>query len=463
MSTDNRISRKSIDMLSPENLTGKIIKFVLPILACGIVQQSFNAVDIAVVGRFVGHEALAAVGANGPVIGLIINLFMGLSLGSNVIIANLIGQRNREGIRKAVATSAALALISGVVMMMIGLTIAGPILALLETPVEVIDKATEYLTILSLGFPGMMIYNFGSAILRSVGDTKRPFYCLVAGGLVNVILNLTFVLGFGMGVEGVAIATSISNYVSGMCIVWLLFHETGDIRLNPHCIKLFHKELGKIIRIGLPAGIQGMVFALSNVFVQSGINSFGHETVSGSAAALTFEFYSFFIIVSFTQACIAFMSQNYGAGNMDMCRSIFKRCFWLSIISCCIFNVAIVVFNEPAIEIFTDDAIVASHAATRISGVLMYQFIACTYEISGGALRALGYSIMPMLITVIGTCMLRIAWCSSHLWNNFAQLIAIYPISWVITGVIMMTAYFIISRKVYHQKHLTGYENSARY
>ncbi|MDE6449524.1 MAG: polysaccharide biosynthesis C-terminal domain-containing protein, partial [Muribaculaceae bacterium] len=207
-------SRKtSINMLEREGLTRKLIMFVLPILACGIVQQSFNAVDIAVVGRFVGHEALAAVGSNGPVIGLIVNLFMGLSLGSNVIIANFIGQRNGEGIRKAVSTSFSLAIVCGIGMTVIGLSVARYILALLETPPEVIDKATEYLMIFSTGFPGMMIFNFGSAILRSIGDTKRPFYCLVVGGLVNVTLNLVFVLGMGMQVEGVAIATAISNYV----------------------------------------------------------------------------------------------------------------------------------------------------------------------------------------------------------------------------------------------------------
>lgn len=449
MSSNPTVSRQGIDMLGQERLTGKIIRFVLPILACGIVQQSFNAVDIAVVGRFVGHEALAAVGANGPVVGLIINLFMGLSLGANVIIAHLIGQRDSEGIKKAVATSAAIALISGVVMMATGVSVARPVLALLGTPAEVIDTATDYLTILSLGFPGMMVFNFGSAILRSIGDTIRPFYCLVAGGLVNVILNIMFVLSLGMGVEGVAIATSISNYVSGIAIVWILIKERGDIRLQPRRIRLFSKELGKIVRIGLPAGVQGMVFALSNVFVQSGINSFGPHTVSGSAAALTFEFYSYFLIVSFTQACIAFMGQNYGAGQYDMCRRVFRRCFLLSITSCFVFNVLIVVFNKTAISIFTDDATVAAHASTRMCGVLLFQFIACTYEISGGALRALGYSVLPMLITIVGTCLLRIAWCSSGLWHDFAQLITIYPITWVLTGVIMTTAYIIISRRVY--------------
>ncbi len=353
-------------MLERKGLTRKLIMFVLPVLACGIVQQSFNAVDIAVVGKFVGHEALAAVGSNGPVIGLIVNLFMGLSLGANVVIANFIGQRNSDGIRKAVSTSAALALVCGIGMTIIGLTIARSILQLLETPQEVIDKATEYLMIFSTGFPGMMIFNFGSAILRSIGDTKRPFYCLVAGGIVNVTLNLVFVLGLGMKVEGVAIATSISNYVSAAGIVYLLLKETGDIKLIIKDISFHKSALSKIIRIGLPAGVQGMVFALSNVFIQSGINSFGPETVSGSATALTFEFYCYFVIVAFTQACIAFIGQNFGAGQYDMCRSIFKRCMLLSLVTSAALNLLIFAINPYAISIFTDDPTVAAHASTRI-------------------------------------------------------------------------------------------------
>ncbi|MDE7473411.1 MAG: MATE family efflux transporter [Muribaculaceae bacterium] len=448
MSTATPSRTTGLDMLDPKGLTRKLIIFVLPVLACGIVQQSFNAVDIAVVGKYVGPQALAAVGANGPVIGLIVNLFMGLSLGANVVIANFIGQRNSDGVRRAVATSAAIALICGIGMTAIGLAIAKPILGLLDTPETVIDKATEYLMIISLGFPGMMILNFGSAILRSIGDTKRPFYCLVIGGIVNVTLNLVFVLVFGMNVEGVAIATSISSYVSAACIVYILIKEKSDIKLECRQIKIWSNELGKIIRIGLPAGIQGMVFSFSNVFIQSGINSFGPDTVSGSAAALTYEFYCYFVIVAFTQATIAFIGQNYGARQYFMCRRVFNRCMILSLLTCGLLNVLIVMFHDQAIAIFTDDSTVAAHAATRICGVLVFQFLACSYEISGGALRALGYSVMPMIITILGTCVLRIVWCSMKFWGSFAELLVIYPVTWCMTGVTMIIAYYVISRKV---------------
>lgn len=437
----------TVNMLAPEGLTRKLIMFALPVFACGVVQQSFNAVDIAVVGNYVGHEALAAVGSNGPVIALLVNLFMGISLGTNVIIAHYIGERNAHGIREAVATSAALALVCGIGMTIIGLICAPVLLRMLDTPPEIIDKATEYLRYFALGFPGMMIFNFGSAILRSIGDTRRPFYCLVISGIINVGLNLFFVLVLNMGVEGVAISTTIANYVSAILITIILLHETADIRLVPRAIRFHRAELGKILRIGLPAGVQGMVFALSNVFIQSGINTLGPEVVSGGAAAITFEFYCYFAIMSFNQAAVAFISQNYGAAQYDMCRKIYHRCMWLSIISCGVLNIAIVIFSSTFVGIFTTEPIVAHYAAIRISTVLFFQFIACTYEISGGAMRALGYSITPMVITVIGTCGLRILWRCSGLWHNFKELLTIYPISWAITGVLMLIAYGYVSKR----------------
>lgn len=437
-----------IDMLSPKGLTRKLIIFALPILACGVVQQSFNAIDVAVVGKYVGHEALAAVGANGPVISLLINLFMGLSLGSNVLIANYMGQQNFTGIKKAVDTSIALAIACGAIMLAGGWFSATWLLDMLDTPHDIIDSASDYLRIFVLGFPGMMLFNFGSAILRSIGDTKRPFYCLVAGGLVNVTLNLFFVLMLKMGVEGVAIATTISNYVSGFLVIALLTKENSIVKVVIKEIRSYKTELNKIIRIGLPAGIQGMVFALSNVFIQSGINSFGAETISGSAAALNYEFYCYFIVVAFTQAAIAFIGQNFGAGQFRMCRTIYNRCFILCIALCAFCNIAIVCLHADAIRIFSDNPAVIKFGGERICGVLAFQFIACSYEVAGGALRAIGYSVLPMIITIVGTCVLRVSWTWGHTWNTFKELLVIYPVTWVITGISMIIAYYIIARKV---------------
>lgn len=440
-----------VNMLSRHGLTRKLIVFALPVLAQGVVQQSFNAVDIAVVGNYVGHEALAAVGSNGPVIALLVNLFMGLSLGSNVIISHYIGERNSLGVRRAVATSAMLAVICGIGMCVLGLLLAPVLLSVLDTPPEVIEKATEYLRYFALGFPGMMIFNFGSAILRSVGDTRRPFYCLIVAGIINVALNLFFVLVLHMGVEGVAISTAISNLVSAIFIVNILLKEKGDIKLDLKKLHVNQLELERILRIGLPAGIQGMVFAISNVFIQSGINTLGPETVSGSAAALTFEFYCYFVIVAFNQAAVAFISQNYGAGQYSMCRAVFKRCLWLSLAVCGVLNITIAIFSNTFVGIFTSEPSVTQIASVRLTSVLLYQFIACTYEIAGGAMRAIGYSVTPMLITVFGTCLLRIIWRCSGLWQSFERLLIIYPVSWIITGILMLVAYRIISRRVYRQ------------
>ncbi len=448
--TDTAAGKNKIDMLHREKLVRKLILFALPIFACGVVQQSFNAVDIAVVGNYVGDKALAAVGSNGPVIALLVNLFMGLSLGSNVIIAHYIGEKNDTGIERAVATSAALAIACGLGMTLLGLIFAPTLLLLLDTPIEIIDKASEYLRYFTLGFPAMMIFNFGSAILRSVGDTRRPFYCLVGSGCINVALNLFFVCVLKMGVEGVAISTTIANYVSAILIIIILKKENGPIRLNIGKIRFFRREFVRIIQIGLPAGIQGMVFALSNVFIQSGVNTFGSKIVSGGAAAITFEFYCYFVISAFNQAAVAFISQNYGAGQFDMCRVVFKKCMWLSLISCAVLNITIVIFAPAFAGIFTSDTEVIHYATQRICTVLLFQFIACSYEISGGAMRALGHSVPPMMITILGTCLLRILWRCSGLWHTFEQLLIIYPVSWGITGMLMLIAYRRLSRRIYN-------------
>lgn len=435
-------------MLSSKGLTRKIIIFALPLMASGIVQQSFNSIDVAVVGKFVGSHALAAVGSNGPIIGLIVNLFMGIAVGANVVISTYLGQRNKEGVQRAVATSALIALISGLLLLAIGVVIARPMLELLDTPSNIIDDAAGYLRLFALGFPAMLVYNFGSAILRSIGDTRRPFYWLVAGGFVNMSLNLLFVLVFGMGVYGVALGTVISNFVSAGGVVWVLIREQGPIRLDLSKLKLWRTQVNKILIVGVPAGVQGMVFALSNVFIQSAINSYGAEAVAGSAAALNFELYCYFIISSFVQAAMAFTSQNYGAGQMHQCRVIFGRCLALAVTSCIIVGGIIVFFHREFISLFTSSPQAMQFATERVMAVLVFQCIACTYEVAGGSLRALGYSMTPTIITIIGTCLVRVAWVSMARFESFAQLLSIYPITWAITGTSVVTAWFLIAKKL---------------
>ena len=305
---------KKIDMLSGP-LLPRMLLFALPLIASGVLQQSFNSVDVAVVGRFAGRHALAAVGCTGPVIGLLINLFVGISVGVNVVIANYIGQRNGQGVRKAVSATMVLSVICGVLMLLVGESMARPVLELTGTPAEVLDDAVRYMRVFVLGLPFMIVYNFGSAILRSVGDTRRPFYSLVAAGIVNVGLNLVFVIGMGMGVEGVAWGTVISNAVNACIIVAILAHEKGDIRINPRLRRsdMEPAQMKKICAIGIPAGLQGAVFALSNTFILSAINSFGADAAAGSATAINYEFYCYFPLSAVAQTAVAFISQNYGA------------------------------------------------------------------------------------------------------------------------------------------------------
>lgn len=446
----HKSSTSSVDMLSG-NIYRNMFIFALPLIASGVLQQSFNSVDVAVVGRFIGHHALAAVGSNGPVINLIVNLFLGISVGANVVIANYIGRSDKDGVRRAISTAVALAFLSGVLLLCVGSSVATPILHALGTPDDVLEAATVYLRIYSVGMPFMMVYNFGAAILRSFGDTKRPFYALLAGGLVNVCLNLFFVLICGMGVDGVAWATVISNCVSASIIFIVLTREQ-----DPYCVRikkmsLRHKvELSKILKIGVPAGIQGMVFSFSNVFIQSAINTFGSDAMAGSAAAINFELYGYFIISAFAQSVVAFTGQNNGAGNLKRCGQVLKAGLVMSFIGSLCFDMTVCVFAPEAVSIFTTVPAVIAFAVTRIHCGTTFQFIACSYEMAGASLRGQGYSMTPTVITVIGTCLLRLAWVMVVRGHDgtFGELLIIYPVTWVVTGIAMLAARAVITRRL---------------
>ena len=442
-----------IDMLSG-SLFKKILLFALPLVASGILQQSFNAVDVMVVGRFSSHQALAAVGSNGALINILINLFLGVSVGVNVVISNYIGCKNEQGIRRCVSTVGVIALGSGVLLTIMGLTLSRPILELMNTPDDVIDLATTYLRIYFLGMPMMMVYNFGSAIMRSMGDTRRPFYALVVGGIVNTLINLLLVIVFDMSVAGVAIATVIANTVNASFITYWLLRESEPFTLIPSKMKLYGAETRKMLQIGMPAGLQGMVFSIANIFIQSAINRYGSNAIAGSSAALNYEIYCYFIMVAFNQATMAFVSQNYGAGNYDRCRRAMWMCMAMSVVGVGAANV-IITLNAPIfLGFFSSDPEVIHYGVIRLEYVLLLQFIASSYEISGSALRALGYSMTPMVMTVFGTCVLRLICihtvCADS--NNFGLLLSIYPITWVITGTGVLTAYFIITRRLFAKR-----------
>ena len=445
--------KNEIDMLHGP-LFMKIIMFTLPLAASSILQQLFNSVDVAVVGRFASSQALAAVGSNAPVISLLINLFMGVSMGANVIISNHIGQNDRRSIRDAISTVGLVAIVSGLLMMVVGILVARPILTMMDTPADVLDMAVTYLRIFFLGIPFFMIFDFGSAILRSMGDTRRPLYILVAAGIVNTILNLVFVIIFHMGVAGVAIATSIANAVSAALIIYLLLHEKEPYRLRPKKLYIEWKELKRMLQIGVPAGLQGMVFSISNVLLQASINGYGSDAIAGSAAAVNFEYYCYFIIGAFNGAAISFTGQNYGAGLNHRVKRIFAICLFMGFVGCAALNWFFIWQEDFFLRLFTDSPAVIAFGKTRMHIALAWQSIAAFYEISGSVLRGMGKSMEPTLITVFGTCLLRIVWIYTIMpgWRGFDHLITVYPVSWMITAVMMLGLYFWRTRRLLAEK-----------
>ena len=440
----------SMDMIHG-SLWNKILLFALPLAASSILQQLFNSVDTAVVGRFASSQALAAVGSNSSLISLMINLFLGVSLGSNVVIAHYIGQGSEKNIKTAVHTAVLVAVLCGFFVLLFGQVIARPVLLLMGTPEDVINLAVLYLRIYLLGMPCIMLYDFGASILRSTGDSKRPLYALIAAGIINTILNLILVIGFGMGVSGVAIATVISNMVSSGIVLYILLHEQDPIRVELKQLSIVPKELKKILVIGIPAGLQGMMFSIANVCIQSAINSFGSNAIAGSAAALNFEFFAYFIVNAFAQTTVTFTSQNYGAGEVGRCKKIFRLNMVFSLIFCGMLSAVFVLGRGFFLRLYTIDEAVLVFATQRLLIATTLELLTSTYEISAGAMRGLGHSLLPAIITCVGSCLLRLVWIATacRLVHDFSLLMIIYPISWVITGTAMLTAYFCIRKKCF--------------
>ena len=322
--------KTNMDMLNGP-LGGKILRFALPLAATSILQQLFNAADIAVVGQFAGDKALAAVGANTFVINLLINLFVGISVGVNVVVANSIGAHSYRSVTRSVHTSVIVSFFSGILLSFVGIFFARPILTAVSTPLDILDMAVRYLQIYFAGMPFVMMFNFIAAILRGKGDTKRPLYVLMVAGAVNVVLNFILVAGFDLGVSGVAIATVCANAISGLTLFYFLLHEVGPFKLEFWKLRVTPLFLSRIMRVGLPSGLRGVVFSFSTVCLQSAINSLGSATVAASAAALNYEFVVYYWLNSFSQACVTFVGQNYGAKNMPRCRSAVR---WTLLLGC---------------------------------------------------------------------------------------------------------------------------------
>ncbi len=426
-----------------------ILVFAIPIAAGNMLQQLFNSADVAIVGQFAGKEALAAVGSNGPIINLLLNLFIGISVGANVVIARYIGEGNDERVSLAAHTAVVVSVLSGLIVMVLGLVLARPMLEMMNSPEDVIDLATLYLRIYFAGMPFMMLYNFSAAILRSRGDTKRPLICLAVSGVINVILNLVFVIVFSMSVAGVALATVISNAISAALVFYFLTKEKGNLKISIKKLKIDTRILKEFASIGIPSGLQGAVFSASNLFVQSSLNSLGSNYMAGSSAALNFEFYVYHLMSGFSQATVTFTGQNYGAGNYKRCRSVTKWCLALGIGFGSILVTAMMLLRGKMVYIFTADEIVAEIAVLRMMYILPYIMINSTSDILSGSMRGVGHSLMPAIITVAGVCGVRLIWIYTVFARiqSFDVLMMIYPVSWAITAVGIIIAYFVVRKK----------------
>ena len=442
--------KKTFDMLNG-SIWNKLILFALPLAASSILQQLFNAADVAVVGSFAGSGALAAVGANGPIINLLVNSFVGLSIGANVVIASFIGQNDEKRTSLAAHTSILMSVIIGIVLLFVGFFFARPILELMSTPDDIINLAEVYLKIYFIGVPFVMLYNFAAAVLRSKGDTQRPLIALFIGGVINIILNLFFVVVLHMSVEGVAIGTVVSNIFSSMMLLYWLMHETDALRIDLKELKINGRILKKIAKIGVPAGLQGMVFSISNVCIQSSLNALGSDAIAASSAALNYEYFAYYLVNAFAQTVVTFTGQNYGAKDEERCKKIFRLGMLCSVISCGILSTIFVVFRTFFIGLFTSDPSVYHYAQLRFLIVLTFECLTSSYEISGGCLRGFGRSMTPAILTVFGSCVLRLIWLATvcNWFHDYKLLMAIYPISWILTGTMVLVAYFRTRKKLF--------------
>ncbi len=441
--------RNGIDMTKGP-IAGKMVLFALPLMASGVLQLLFNAADSAVVGRFCGQEALAAVGSNGPLVNLIVTLFMGLSVGTNVLCAQYAGAGMERDLKETVHTSVVASLASGLILVGLGLLLSRPMLEMMGSPPDVIDSAELYLRIYFAGMPVLMVYNYGSSILRAMGDTRRPLVFMVISGVVNVALNLLLVIVFDMGVAGVAVATVASEAVSAFLVVRCLLRAEGPWRFSLKEARISWSKLAAMTRIGLPAGLQGASFSVSNILIQSSINSFGSAAMAGNAAAATIEGFCYVGMDSFSQASISFTGQNYGAKQYGRIDRIFLWAIVLGTSIGALFGGLSYLFGESLLGIFSKKPGVIRIGMLRMGIICLTQFSCVLMHVPSYVCRAMGRSLVPMLNTVGCVCVFRVIW----IYTAFAAerslriLFLSYPISWGLAAAIGILYFLFVRRKV---------------
>ena len=452
--TEQNEKKYEIDMCNGP-LLSKILSFYIPLMLSGILQLLFNAADVIVVGRYAGNEALAAVGSTSSLINLLVNVFIGLSVGTNVCVARFYGAGQRKDLEETVHTAIATACLSGILLVFIGILIAGPALELMATPEDVIQQSILYMRIYFLGMPAMMAYNFGSAVLRAVGDTKRPLYFLLIAGVINVLLNLIFVISLHMGVGGVALATVISQFISAALVIRCLIRSRSDYRLELSKLRIYKDKLLKMIQIGLPAGVQGALFSASNVLIQSSVNSFGSVAMAGNTAASNIEGFVYTSMNSFHQAAISFTGQNYGARKYKRIGKILLICEGLVTLVGLVLGNTAYLGGGVLLQLYAP-----GNQEVIAYGILRLSFICTTYCLCGmmdvavGVLRGMGYSIMPMIVSLTGACLFRVVWILTVFKqiHTLECLYLSYPISWLLTFSVHMICFAVVYTKLRKDK-----------
>lgn len=431
-------------------ILGKVLIFSIPLMLSGILQLLFNAADVIVVGRFAGSQSLAAVGSTSALINLLINVFMGFSVGVNVLVARYYGGRKERDVSETVHTAVTLSLVCGLILVAVGLALTRPLLELMGTPDDVIDKAVLYMQIYFIGMPANMLYNFGSAILRAVGDTKRPLYYLSAAGVVNVILNLISVIIFHMDVAGVALATIISQIISALCVLRCLMCHESCLKIRLGELKIHKEKLMGIVKVGLPAGMQGAIFSISNVLIQSSVNSFGSIAMAGNTAAQNIEGFIYNTMVAVYQANLSFTSQNYGAGKFSRINRIMFIC--IGVVSVVGFSIGVLAYGAGTslLSIYSSDPEVIAYGMTRLQIIGLTYFTCGIMDTMVGSIRGIGYSVLPMLVSLTGACLFRIIWIFTIFqWSHtLLTLYLSYPASWVLTATAHIVCFFLIRKKL---------------
>jgi len=441
--------KNEIDMCNGP-LFGKVLIFSLPLMLSGILQLLYNAADVAVVGRFAGSESLAAVGSTGSLINLMTNLFIGMSVGASVVVARNLGAHNFRKAHDSVHTAIAISLIAGAVTLTIGLSLSKVFLALMDTPADVIELATVYMRIYFIGMPGLMVYNFGAAILRAMGDTVRPLIFLTISGIVNVALNLFFVCVFHMDVAGVALATIISQYISAVLVIICLLKLENCCHLSIKEIAFHKEEVTEILKVGLPAGVQSSLFSVSNVLIQSSINSFGSTVMAGNAAASNIEGFTYIAMNSVYQASLTFTSQNVGAKKPERISRVAVVSLFIVTAVGLVLGSLSYTFGETLLKIYSTDAAIIPYGMVRLKYICLPYFLCGVMEIFVGLLRGMNCSTIPMIVSVFGSCVFRVLWVYTAFRAHPTQetLYIAYIISWALCSAIHFICYLIIKKRI---------------